>query len=138
MPFNPQFYCHKFKKAGLHYEVGIGIFNGLIVWAHGPFKCGTFADVAIFRSSLKQKLLQGEVVLTDGGYPDGKCVRTIPNTSTKFSKDVRARHEAVNGRLKSFKVLKHVFRHSMHKHRLCFMAVAQVIQIELMIYGALF
>ena len=41
-PFAKDFYSHKFAKAGLHYEVGVCIQAGLIVWINGPFAVGKY------------------------------------------------------------------------------------------------
>ena len=46
-PFTKNFYSHKFAKAGLHYEVGVCIQTGLIVWINGPFVAGKYNDITI-------------------------------------------------------------------------------------------
>ena len=47
-PFTKDFYSHKFEKAGLHYEVGMCIQTGLIVWINGPFVAGKYNNITIF------------------------------------------------------------------------------------------
>ena len=47
-PFAKGFYSHKFAKAELHYEVGVCIQTGLIVWINGPFAVGKSNDITIF------------------------------------------------------------------------------------------
>ena len=71
------FYSFKFKKSALRYEVGVCIKNGFIVWIHGPFPCGQYNDITIFRHLLLSCLDYGERVECDDGYwgeaPE-KCV----------------------------------------------------------------
>jgi len=43
---------------------------------------------------------------------------------------IRARHESLNRKLSVFGMLGARFRHSMHLHGLCFLAVANVVQIS--------
>ena len=45
---------------------------------------------------------------------------------------IRARHETLNGRMKNYKMLSHVWQHELEKHSIAFYAVAAVItQLEL-------
>ena len=62
------FYSHKFKKSGLRYEVGICILTGDIVWINGPYPCGSWPDINIFRDALITELEAGERVEADDGY----------------------------------------------------------------------
>ena len=62
-PFWKGWFSHKFKGPGVRYEVGVCILTGDIVWLHGPFPCGLWPDLKIFRKSLKQQLLEGEKVV---------------------------------------------------------------------------
>ena len=42
---------HKFaKKAGVCYEVAVPIQSGDICWINGPFPCGDYADIMVFRN----------------------------------------------------------------------------------------
>ena len=70
VPFDRKWFSHKFKGPGLRYEIGLSIRDGIIVWAHGPFPCGAWTDLRIFRSNLKHRLKHGEHVLTDAGFLD--------------------------------------------------------------------
>lgn len=36
--FEPSFYSHKTKLAGVRYEIAISIDSGIAVWASGPYK----------------------------------------------------------------------------------------------------
>ena len=129
MPFSPRWYSHKFKSAGLRYEVGVGIANGHIVWSHGPFPCGEYNDLAIFRLRMKQSLLPEEKVVSDAGYQDERCSANSTSIEANNWGYVRARHEAVNKRLKQFNVLGRKFRHNLSPHGDCFNAVCNLTQL---------
>eukprot|EP00171_Calliarthron_tuberculosum_P005219 IDg5219t1 len=128
--FDPSYYSHKIKRAGLRYEVGVS-FNGDIVWVNGPFPAGSNNDVSIFRLDLKHALLPGERIITDGGYGDERCAS--PNKITVegrgLASEIRARHETVNACFKKFNVLRVMFRHERSKHSYCFHAVANITQL---------
>ena len=132
--FDPGWYCHKFNGAGLRYEVAVTVRSKKIAWINGPFPCGSMPDLLIFRSKLKGLLQESEYVLCDSGYSDTKCKR--PSGRHDFLSSVhnslRARHEAMNGRLKTFKVLTERFRHDISLHSICFFAVANVAQLGLL------
>jgi DDE superfamily endonuclease len=124
--FNKKWYSHKFKAAGLRYEVAICIKTGNIVWVHGPYPCGSNPDITIFRNGLKQALQQGEErVEADRGYRGEPLYISTPddclNDDQKIAKaHARARHEHVNRRLKEFSALQQVFRHDINKHATVF------------------
>ena len=105
--------------------------SGNICWVHGPYPAGAFPDVKIFRRCMKEALLSGERVIADRGYSDDSCL--TPNKSSEsghaLAGELRARHEGVNGRLKTFAILRHRFYHNRSKHVLCFHAVAKVTQL---------
>jgi hypothetical protein len=132
--FNRQFFSHKINGAALKYEVGVCIQTGDIVWVNGPFKAGKWNDIKLYRRTLKEQLLPGEMVEADRGYRGDETVRcpdTVFSRSDKQAKQkARARHETVNGRLKNFRVLASVFRHERNLHQFVFYAVAVLIQIS--------
>ena len=133
--FNRFFYSHKFKGPGLRYEVGICIKTGYLVWFHGPFPCGKFADLTIYNLKLKHSLLRGERVIADQGYKGEPTVCTkldAKNESHRKSMALcRARHETINRRFKQFKCLQQTWRHNRTKHVHAFTAVVTLTQIEL-------
>lgn len=94
----------------------------------------------IYRSSLKQKIGVGEKLVADGGYGDDSCIlkNSLAGITKRYHAAIRARHETVNKRLKDFKILKHVYRHSLSKHATCFFAVANITQIALEMESPLF
>lgn len=134
MPFSPRWYSHKFHGPGLRYEVGICIRTGKIAWAHGPFPCGSYSDVRIFRLGMKRNLDEGELVVADGGYKDERCMacKDEQDPNREFFALVRARHETVNRRFKQFAVLGNRFRHSLKLHSFCFYAVCNITQLLLL------
>ena len=99
----PTFYSHKFKGSGLRYEVGVCILYCKIVWINGPFECGIWSDIKIFRSALMLKLKDGERVEADDGClgeaPQHiKCPKSFCNTAetTQMQSRIRSRQESVN------------------------------------------
>lgn len=132
-PFSSCWYSHKFNGLGVRYEVGVTVQKGYICWINGPYPCGKSPDLSIYRSGLKNQIRYGEQVLTDGGYKDESCVLkdNLVGITKRYHSLIRARHETLNKRLKEFKVLKHVYRHRLSKHVICFYAVANITQIAL-------
>ena len=133
------FYSHKFKKAALRYELAVCIRTGDLVWIHGPFPCGDWPDINIFRDAIKGHLLPGECVEADDGYKaDDPSVVRAPS-APRYMEDthwrnkrskVRKRHETVNQRIKQYNVLTHRFRHGLEKHSMCFRACAVLTQLS--------
>jgi hypothetical protein len=129
---------HKINRAGLRYEIAICIQTGEIVWINGPFPCGEYPDVKIFRLRLKTLLAEGEKVESNGGYgyfghPDDRCC--VPKVRTEVPGRARAqalaRHEAVNARFKAFNILQNPFRNDVARHGTVFRAVAVLVQIQM-------
>lgn len=136
-PFDKIWYSHKFKHAGVRYEIAVCIQTGWIVWIRGPFPCGAFNDCQIYQQSLKQKLLPTERVEADAGYSNEMTVR-LPDDyqgkiEWKWQKGrARARHEAINGKLKEWKAIGNVWRHDVKKHQMTTRAVAAILQSEIL------
>lgn len=132
-PFSPSWFSHKFKGPGLRYEIGLNIRTGDIVWANGPFPCGTYPDRKIARDKgLEKSLDEGEKYVADGGYRGGTKSVTpngLNNNEQRMQQLVRSRHETVNARFKHFGALERVFRHKPHKHGVVFGAIVNITQI---------
>jgi len=117
--------------------VGVCIASGDIVHINGPFPCGAFPDISIFRLGLKQKLLRAkEKAQADLGYRGEYGTLIVPNefdskAIKRLKADVRARHETVNKRFKQFGALSRVFRHDLDKHQSVFDAVAVLTQLSI-------
>ena len=123
--FDRKWYSHKFKGPGLRYELYVCVKTGDMVAYHRPFPCGSYLDIKVYRLRLRRKLSTGEKVISDGGYKGGITV-VSPDDRTK-SRDIRramrkarARHETINGRLKNWKSLRNIYRHSLCKHNIIF------------------
>jgi DDE superfamily endonuclease len=133
--FSGRWYSRKFKGAGLRYEVAICIQTGWVVWANGPYPCGAFPDLRIFRDRLQNELLPGEMVVADRGYRDGRTYCNTPtgyrNSSETEKANVRSRHEHINGRIKKFKIMSTRFRARRDKHWMAFHAIINMLQIEI-------
>jgi hypothetical protein len=136
--FSPRWFGHKFKSAGVRYEVDVCIRSGWIVWINGPFPCGEWNDVKIAKSALIHELDEGELFVADKGYQTAMCYSITPNDlvfASQEQKDrhelIRARHEAINRRLKQWRILSSLFRHGFTKHGTAFMAVANITQFIL-------
>ena len=135
-PFSPGWYSHKFKGPGLRYEVALAISTGDIVHINGPFPCGNYPDITIFRKKLKTMLRHGEMVEADNGYRgEYYHVRTPADYHTEEERRekavVMARQETANRRFKQFGVLKQVFRHDINVHRVVFEAVVVITQLNI-------
>lgn len=134
IPFDEKWYSHKFKGAGLRYEVGLCIQTGHIVWKNGPYPCGAFPDINIARDVLvKLPRFRTEKFLADGGYQDPRFeTPTGYNTAGQYMKKVaKSRHESVNQRIKNFDVFNKPFRNGLHKHWMCFHSIANMVQLDI-------
>jgi len=134
-PFDPKWYSHKFKAAGVRYEVGICIQTGQIVWVNGPYPCGEWSDLRIARDRILYELRENEWIVADGGYNDAgiffKTPTGLNNEDQRMKGKARARHECVNRRFKQWQVLQQRFRHDVHLHGLCFHAIANLTHMEM-------
>ena len=135
LPFSKKWYSHKFKGPGLRYEIAVCIKTGEIVWFNGPFPCGAFPDITIFRRDLRHLLYAGEKVIADRGYAGDSRVCTpedAVNSDHRSSMRIaRARHESINHLLKLWGWLSQVFRHGRCKHQLVFEAVVLLTQMSI-------
>ena len=138
MNYRREYYSYKFKACGYRYEVGLNIITRDICWWHGPFACGTYNDITIFRSALQHHLEHGERVEADKGYSGaapqyvkcpGALVKTDPEMVAMQSR-LRSRHETCNNRLKKWNILKVPYRHDLTKHQAVFGAIATIVQLS--------
>ena len=136
-PKNHKMYSHKFKKAGLNYEVAVSLWENKVVWINGPFQASA-NDLNIFQSpsGLKEKIPEGRLGIADAGYRGqiGKLSLSTTLDSEevrRFKSRAKARQESFNSRLKQFKCLDNRFRHKLLKHKVCFEAVCVICQYQL-------
>ena len=103
-PFSSQWFSHKFKGPGLRYEVAVCILTGHVVWTHGPFPCGSYQDLSIYRIAMKSSLTAGEKVVADEGYKDPTCLlgSDVEGEHRKILATIRAKQETVKRRFKRF------------------------------------
>ena len=117
----------------MRYEIGVSIPMGYIVWVNGPYPCGAWPDLKIFRDCLIHNLDEGEYVLADGGYSDinGRCFTPSGRHDFQDRQEsvVRARHETLNTRFKKWGALHQVWRHPLIKHGIVFHAIANILQV---------
>ena len=154
-PINePRPFCTRFSKIwfnektngpGLNYKVATSILGGDIVWVNGPFPCGMQNDFTIFNEyGLREMLDEGERVESDDGYwggvPEFVKTRSSPfvhDSAKDMRNKVRARHEAVNGRLKIWSILRTPYRHArtgergLSSHQAVFFAICVITQIKI-------
>lgn len=132
---NRKYYSHKFKTAGVNYELVIDIWQSRLAWIRGPIRAGK-GDAEVFEEQLKTKVPPGKRGIADKGYQKHKDVLAMPNSQDpkelrKFKGRARARHESFNGRIKNFACLKQEFRHGLKKHELVFVAVCVIVQYQM-------
>ena len=144
-PFNTGWFSHKFRGPGLRYEVAVSIQSSNIVFINGPFPCGHYPDIKIFRLCLKEMLEEaGERCEADKGYRGEPLTIDTPNDmaptlSHKQGKTLaRARHETCNARFKNFNCLNQKYRHSLSTHGAVFRAVAVITQLSFKCENKLF
>jgi len=125
-PFDSCWYSFKHNGPGIRYEISVSIRTGKITSINGPFPCGAFPDLKIFRSGIKNWLEESEMVIADKGYPDPKVFQ-----DNQLERFVRSRHEHINKRLRHFGVLRYKFVHDLKKHSVCFRAVANLTQLTI-------
>lgn len=123
---DPIWYSHKFKCAGVRYEIGLCIKTGKIVWANGAYPCGSWPDIKIARDSYLYRIDASEYTLADKGYSGDINFITPNDTNGKRHKQIMARHETVNKRMKQFNVLKKKFHHDVVKHPRCFYSILNI------------
>lgn len=142
-PFSTKWYSHKFKGPGLRYEVCLSIQGGNIVHTNGPFPCGSWPDITVFRDQLINKLSRNEMVEADRGYRGEPTKIRLPGDcwterDKAMKQRARACQESVNRRLRQFKILGTKYRHSLKNHRSVFRAVAVITQVNINTGNGLF
>lgn len=132
-PFDRKWYSHKINGPGLRYEIGLNIRQKEMVWTYGGRPCGECPDLVLAREVYTSMVDEGEKTIADRGYRDDQFFINPYNNpqSVVQQKQIMARHETVNKRLKQFSVLDIPFRHDVYLHPRCFHAVANITQLML-------
>jgi hypothetical protein len=132
------FGSHKYAgKSALRFELGVNILAGNLVWIQDPYPAGKYTYIKIFNKVLRNFLKPGERVEADEGYPSHpdkiKCPGNDANPAEnrRMQGRVRARHETLNGQLKTWGILSQVFRHHIMMHGDVFQACAVVMQLTI-------
>lgn len=128
-PFDPGWMSHKFRGAGVRYEVCLSL-SGSIVWVNGPFMAGANSDLSIFRNNLKSKLISNEVIVGDAIYSDVKCIYN-DGINPNLLQTIRNRHETIFTRFKAFNILSQIYRHDISKHGDIVFCIANLTQLSI-------
>ena len=140
-PLDKAYYSHKIRRSALVYEVGLSIHEGRIVWVAGGVPAGT-GDLDLSRATgILEKIGPNEMIVADKGYRDDDTIFLTAITGGQLNheekkyntwlRQILARQEIVNKRLKHFGVLCKLFRHDEDFHPLCFKACAMITQTML-------
>ena len=113
----------------MRYEVGIFIRTGDIVKAHGGLPCGEWPDLRLARNAILEALRPGEKIMADRGYNDPNYFDLPVGNAIRQRKQILARHETVNRRIKQFCCMSSRFRHALHLHPRFFHAVVNLTQL---------
>ena len=107
------------------------------MWIQGPFPAGRYTDIKIFNLFLRHFLDPGERVEADEGYAGHadkvKCSANPCNPPENLAMQgrVRSRHEALNGCLKNWVILRQVYRHDILHHGHVFRACTVLTQLAI-------
>jgi hypothetical protein len=117
------------------YEIAISVYESNIVWVNGPFQASK-NDVLIYTNDGLQAMIpDGCRAIADGAYSGAEKAATRNKLDSKevrhFKRRVRARHENVNARIKSFHVTSIVFRHGVKRHKTAFEACCVAVQYDM-------
>ena len=134
-PFSPFWFSHKFKRAGLTYEIGLNVHTADICWAYGGFPAAV-SDLTMAKRGVLSVLPIGEMIIADKGYigEPNRIITPIEDYSTNFNyqhKLMMARHEGVNKRVKDWHCMSATWRHGWESHIRTFYAVIALTQIKL-------
>lgn len=132
-PLEPAYFSHKFKDAGVRYDVALNIATGDIVYWGGGYPAGQYPDLVIARMGIIPLLRPGEKIIADKGYADTNyfIFPTDLRGDNSLIKKVTARHENINARLRCWGFLRNRFRHGVMMHNKYFSAVMEIEQFKL-------
>jgi hypothetical protein len=109
-----------------------------MVWINGPYECGKWNDIMIFRNALLTELAPNERVEADDGYRGEhpqkiKCPCGIANLEeTEFMQQrIRNRQETINKRFKDWGAMRQLWRHEIPSHGEAFRVIAIILQLSI-------
>lgn len=130
-PFSTKWFSHKFKSAGLRYEIGLNIKSGDIVWKFGGYPCGQYPDLKLTEQAYLVSINPDEKTVADRGYKNDLFF-ILPNGLNKVRhSQIMSRHETLNKRIRQFNILKDTFRHNLDLHPIVFHAVLNITQLQI-------
>ena len=134
-PFSPFWFSHKFKRAGLTYEIGLNVHTADSCWAYGGFPAAV-NDLTLAKRGVLSVLPAGELIIADKGYKGEphRIITPIDDYSTNFNyqhKIMMTRQECVNKRVKDWHFMSATWRHGWESHIRTFYAVIALTQIKL-------
>ena len=107
------------------------------MWFNGPYRPGIYSDLKLAQEcGLHDVLDHDERYIADGTYQCNEAIRpddVATHYETVYMKWCRSRHENINRLFKQFRVAKAVFERSVEKHGLFLHAIAQIVQLGIMI-----
>lgn len=132
-------FSHKTNHGGYRFQVATAFGTSTIVHISGGVPCGANPDLSMVRQALLPLLEPGERIAADEGYPgEFQIIVKLPATCAANCrhnwrlKQMGARHETVNKRLKEFRILSSgMFRGNHDSLAEVFQAVAQIVQVKL-------
>lgn len=112
--FDSKWFSHKFHGAGLWYKISVRHETGNIVRVYSPFLFGAWPKLKVFQKNMVSFLNDNKLVVADCRYTHVLCVTSnnVDLLDQRLHACICARHEICNMRLKRFKILSHLFLHS--------------------------
>jgi hypothetical protein len=151
-----KWFDHKSHSAGLKYEFALAIWHNRCVWINGPYPAGERHDKAVFcgansmedhpdtwdKNALLHQIPERNKAIADSAYEglsDKVTVKRPGHSQEVFTFVDRAqnRQETWHGRLESYNILNHRFRHGdctkekMEMHKMAVEAVAVIVQYDM-------
>ena len=135
---DPKIFCFKMKGPGVNYEIVIGLYSGLICRIKGPYPAGEWPDlkVAQWKGLIRKLRRYGERCIADGTYRNEVFINSGPGLNKELLEVIRctkACHETINGFLNRFYMFRLLrgFCHDLDTHKMCFHAIANILEISL-------
>lgn len=122
----------------MRYEISLSLSSKNILSANGPFPCGKYPDISIFKSGLKLHFLNYEMVLTDAGYMDERHLCNPADENEEIHRRALGRHETVNRIFKQFAELTVPFRYNLIMLSTYLMAIVNIVHAILASERAVF